>query len=221
MVGWLQAERPSLEIDMHRTALFALALVLVALGSGCSNQDPVGIRFRLMGSEGLKGDLAIASLSIPEVAEKEAENVKGVDWNLTAKLTVTSGQFVDLNTVEFFDIKVEASRFQGGNGSCRIELPRGKDATWFRAMQVDPSNREKLSAAIDSGVAELKLHHNIIVAFEIDGGRSSMTLGARVPQVSTSSKKGLSFATVPLTVLESEGDPIVLQVNWELPAQAQ
>jgi len=204
---------------MHRTVLFTMAVLFAALGSGCSNQDPVGIRFRVLEGDGLKGELAVASLSIPEVALREAEDVKGVDWNLAAKLTVTSGAFADLNDVEFFDVTVEGNRFQGGSGSCRITLPRGSDATWFRSLQVDQADRRKLSAAIESSVAELTLHHNIIVAFEIEGGRSSMALGERVAQVSTSSKKGLSFATIPLVILEGEGDPIVLQVNWELPAK--
>ena len=200
---------------MLRLSVLAWVLAFIFLGSGCANQDPVGLRIRLLGNEGLHGDLAVASLSVPEIAEEEQKLVKGVDWNITAKLTVTSGSFKDLNSINFFDLKVEGNRFKNGNGSCRIELPRGKDASWFRMMQVDPNNREKLAQALDSGVAELQLHHNIIVAFEIGGGRTSMALAQRVPGVSTSSKKGLSFAKLPLVVLEADGDPIVLQINWE------
>ena len=202
---------------MHRLIVLGLTLALVALATGCANQDPVGLRIRLLGDTGLEGDLTVASLSVPEIAEQEAAMVKGVDWNITAKLTVTSGTFKDLNAVEFFDMKIEGNRFSSGNGSCRIELPRGKSATWFRMMQVEPSKRAKLASAMDSAVTEVNLHHNLIVAFEINGGRTSIALGERVPKVSTSSKKGLSLATIPLDVLEAEGAPIVLQVQWELP----
>ena len=201
---------------MHRLIVLGLTLALVALTTGCANQDPVGIRIRLLGDTGLEGDLTVASLSVPEIAEQEAAMVKGVDWNITAKLTVTSGTFKDLNTIEFFDMKIEGNRFSSGNGSCRIELSRGKSATWFRMMQVEPSKRAKLASALDSAVTEVNLHHNLIVAFEMNGGRTSIALSERVPKVSTSSKKGLSLATIPLDVLEAEGAPIVLQVQWEL-----
>ena len=84
-------------------------------------------------------------------------------------------------------------------------------------MQVEPHKRTKLASALDSSVTEVKLHNNLIVAFEINGGRTSISLSERVPKVSTSSKKGLSLATIPLDVLEAEGAPIVLQVQWEIP----
>lgn len=202
---------------MHRLHVLSWALVLAALGTGCANQDPVGIRFRLLESSSLSGDFAMASLSVPEISVQEEKMAKGVDWNITAKLTVTSGSFKDINNVKFADLDIECHRFDSGNGSCRITLPRGKDASWFRLLQVGPEKRGQIGKAMDSAI---ELHHTVTVVFEVGDARTSITLNEPVPKVSTNAKKGMSLAIIPLEVLEAEGSPIVLQVQWEAPKKA-
>lgn len=202
---------------MHRLHVLSWALALAALGTGCANQDPVGIRFRLSESSSLSGDFAMASLSVPEISVQEEEMAKGVDWNITAKLTVTSGSFKDINDVKFADLTLECHRFDSGNGSCQITLPRGKDATWFRLLQVGPEKRGQIGNAMDSAI---QLHHTVTLVFEVSDARTSIALNEAVPKVSTQSKKGMSLAIIPLEVLEAEGPPIVLQMHWETPTKA-
>ena len=62
-----------------------------------------------------------------------------------------------------------------------------------------------------------KLNHNLTVAFEVAGARTSIVLAERVPRVTTSSDNGQAMVTMPYEVLMNADQPMVLLVQWETP----
>ncbi|MCH2160640.1 MAG: hypothetical protein MK085_02075, partial [Phycisphaerales bacterium] len=117
---------------MHRFIPGMLVFIMAGMCAGCSGKDPVGFRIHLTESADLRGDLVVASLSVPGLAMEENPEVQGVKWSVAAKLVVTSGTFEDLSKVQFSDVRIEANRYPSGSGAARIELPTGNTAEWFK-----------------------------------------------------------------------------------------
>lgn len=197
---------------IHRIALAALATALVAV-TGCSSQDPVGLRMTL--EESGSGTLAVSALTVPEIASIEAHETEGVAWQEAARLMLTTGTFSDLDQVRFVDAEVDAAEFASGAGTLRIEFPCGDDARWFRALHVGASNRAPLRKALDNAISEVDLHENVTISIKVTNARVAAGLVQPIPRVSVTSKNDVATMVVPLEILESREGSMVLVVNWE------
>ena len=209
--------RRSYRRPIHRIGLAALATALVA-ATGCSSQDPVGLRVTL--EESGSGTLAVSALTLPEITAIETQETEGVSWQNAARLMLTTGTFSDLDGIRFVDAEVDAAEFPSGAGTLRIEFPCGKDARWFRALHVGAAARAPLQKTLDNAISEVDLHENITISIRIAGARVAAGLVQPIPRVSVTAKNDLATMIVPLEVLESKQGSMVLVVNWERTAPA-
>ena len=160
--------RRSYRRPIHRIGLAALATALVA-ATGCSSQDPVGLRVTL--EESGSGTLAVSALTLPEITAIETQETEGVSWQNAARLMLTTGTFSDLDGIRFVDAEVDAAEFPSGAGTLRIEFPCGKDARWFRALHVGAAKGhakfsmanfcefyDAITDALLAGIAKTKAH---------------------------------------------------------------
>lgn len=191
-----------------------LGLALPLLG-GCSSQDPVGVRIRV--DEGGAGTIAIASLSLPDVSAEVVGDSSKVEWDLRARLDVTSGKFQSADGVTVEDLELNAATLGADGGSLRLVLPCGDDARWFRSLHVDSKEREKLEQALGHAISEMELHENVTVSVTIDDARVAGSLVNPIPRVTVSSKDDTCTLVVPLEILEARRNAMVLVVNWERP----
>ena len=195
-----------------------LVLGTVLAAAGCSSQDPVGLRVNLEQSG--SGTIAVAALSLPEISKEVAGDSKGVDWSMDARLNVTTGSFKGLDGIAIEDLRIRSSEFEGeGSGTIRISMPCGADAKWFRSLHVSPSDRGMLRKALDQSINEIELHENVTIAVAVDGARVAGSLVQPVPRVTVGSKADTCTVVMPLEILESRTDPLVLVLNWERPIQ--
>lgn len=198
--------------------LVAFAGLLVQ-GTGCSTQDPVGVRLT-MEDDG-RGTVAVAALSLPDVTEEIASKSAGVKWGMDARLAVTTGDFDRLDGVSLEDLSVQAREFgEQRSGTIRISIPCGKDARWFHLLHVPPSDRVALRKTLEHSINEIELHENITIAMKVSGARVAGSLVEPIPRVNVGSKNDTCTVVVPLDVLESHTRPMVLVVNWERSSQA-
>ncbi|MCH2161125.1 MAG: hypothetical protein MK085_04545, partial [Phycisphaerales bacterium] len=84
-------------------------------------------------------------------------------------------------------------------------------------LHTDATDHRKISGALGKSVDARKLNHNLTVAFEVAGARTSIVLAERVPRVTTSSDNGQAMVTMPYEVLMNADQPMVLLVQWETP----
>ena len=195
-----------------------LVLGTVLAAAGCSSQDPVGIRVNLEQSG--SGTIAVAALSLPEISREVAGGSKGVDWSMDARLNVTTGSFKGLDGIAIEDLRIRSSEFEGDeSGTIRISIPCGTDAKWFRSLHVSPSDRGMLRKALDQSINEIELHENVTIVVAVDGARVAGSLARPVPRVTVGSKADTCTVVMPLEILESRTDPLVLVLNWERPIQ--
>ena len=198
--------------------LFLLGAALVAT-SGCSSQDPVGIRINLTKTG--SGTIAVAALSLPKVSKEIAEDSSGVDWTMNARLAVTSGDFKKLDGVAIEDLKILANDFGAdGGGTIRIKIPCGPKASWFRSLHVSSADRSLLQTALKQSITEIDLHENVTISVTVVDARVAGALVEPIPRVNIGSKEGTCTLVVPLEILESRTDPMVLVLNWERPGPA-
>lgn len=195
-------------------SLLVLGLALSFVG-GCSTQDPVGLRIRVDESGG--GTIAIASLSLPEIASDVVEQSSKVEWNLRARLDVTSGSFKNADGVTVEDLTLDAATLGADAGSLRLVLPCGDEAEWFRSLHVGSREREDLEKALGHAIAEMELHENVTISVSVDGARVAGSLVNPIPRVTVGSKDDSCTLVVPLDILETRREPMVLVVNWERP----
>ncbi len=199
-----------------RSRLMMISVVALAAISGCASQDPVGIRIDMQKSG--SGTIAVASLSLPEITREMAARSDGVAWNMDARLTVSTGAFETLDGIRVEDLQVQAREFgDDGSGALRIRIPCGADASWFRSLHVSPADRGALRKALEQSINEIELHENVTIAVEIEEARVAGSLVNPIPRVTVSSKEGTCTLVVPLEILESRSDPMVLVLNWERP----
>ena len=190
-----------------------LVLGTVLAAAGCSSQDPVGLRVNLEQSG--SGTIAVAALSLPEISREVAGGSKGVDWSMDARLNVTTGSFKVLDGIAIEDLRIRSSEFEGdGSGTIRISMPCGTDAKWFRSLHVSPSDRGMLRKALDQSINEIELHENVTIVVAVDGARVAGSLVQPVPRVTVGSKADTCTVVMPLEILESRADPLVLVLNW-------
>ena len=198
--------------------MLILGAVLVA-ASGCSSQDPVGIRVNL--AQKGSGTVAVAALSLPEISKEVASRSKGVEWSMDARLNVTTGSFENLDGVAIEDLRIRSMDFgPDGSGTIRINMPCGKDARWFRTLHVSAADRGVLRKTLEQSITEIELHENVTIAVLVQGARVAGSLVQPVPRISVGSKDDTCTMVVPLEVLESRMEPLVLVLNWERPTQA-
>ena len=195
-----------------RTAAMALLAGAVALG-GCRSQDPVGVKLTL--EESGSGTIAVSALSVPAVAGILESDSAGVSWQNAARLTLVTGTFANLGEVRMDDLVVESAGFSPTSGTLRIEFPRGDEARWFRTLHVGAPQRASLERSLEQAVATAELHENVTIAVKVSGARVAGGLVDPVPRISVTSKDDLTTLIAPLEVLEQDGPPMVLVVNWE------
>ena len=189
-----------------------LGMALSLLG-GCATQDPVGVHIRV--DEDGAGTIAIASLSLPDVTSDVVGDSAQVDWELRARLDVTSGKFERADGVAVEDLQVNAAALGVDGGSLRLALPCGEEARWFRSLHVDPQEREKLERVLGHAISEVELHENVTVSVTIEGARVAGSLLDPIPRVTVGSKHDTCTLVVPLNILEERRNAMVLVVNWE------
>jgi len=195
-----------------RTAAMLLLGGLAILG-GCRSQDPVGVKFTL--EESGSGTIGVSALSVPEIASLVEAQSRGVSWQNAARLTLVTGTFADLGDVELEDVEVDAAGFSPTAGTLRIEFPRGPEARWFRSLHVGGAERASLERSLNEAVATAELHANVTIAVQVPGARVAGGMVNPVPRISVTSKDDLATMVAPLEVLEEDGPPMVLVVNWE------
>jgi hypothetical protein len=193
-------------------AVTALLTGVVAL-AGCRSQDPVGVKLTL--EESGSGTIAVSALSVPAIAEIAEGESTGVSWQNAARLTLITGTFANLDDVRMEDVEVDAAGFSPTSGTLRIEFPRGPKARWFRVLHVGVDQRGSLERSLTKAVATAELHENVTIAVEVPGARVAGGLVDPVPRISVTSKDGITTMVAPLEVLEEDGPPMVLVVNWE------
>ena len=140
-----------------------------------------------------------------------------VEWDLRARLDVTSGKFQSADGVTVEDLELNAATLGADGGSLRLVLPCGDDARWFRSLHVDSKEREKLEQALGHAISEMELHENVTVSVTIDDARVAGSLVNPIPRVTVSSKDDTCTLVVPLEILEARRNAMVLVVNWERP----
>ncbi|MBQ71405.1 MAG: hypothetical protein CMJ67_00710 [Planctomycetaceae bacterium] len=186
--------------------------------AGCSSQDPVGVRVNL--AQAGSGTIAIAALSLPEISKEVANQSKGIDWSMDARLNVTTGTFASLDGVTIEDLRIRSKDFgEDGSGTIRISMPCGEKAKWFRSLHASPSDRGVLRKTLEQSINEIELHENVTIAVEVEGARVAGSLVQPIPRVSVGSKDDTCTLVVPLEILESRKEPLVLVLNWERPTQ--
>lgn len=197
--------------------MLLLAAVFVTL-AGCSSQDPVGVRVNL--SQSGSGTIAVAALSLPEISKELSTRSKGVDWSMDARLSVTTGKFDALDGLAVDDLRIRSKDFGAdGSGTIRISLPCGDEAKWFRSLHVSPSDRGVLRKTLEQSINEVELHENVTITVAVDGARVAGSLVQPIPRVTVGSKDETCTMVVPLEILESRTEPMVLVLNWERPTQ--
>jgi hypothetical protein len=189
------------------------ALLGLTFSVGCSSQDPAGLRLTLR--EDGKGSIAVAALSLPDVALTEERDTTGVKWDLAAKLTVTTGVFDSLDVVAFEDLEVDSTKFTDPGGTIRISIPRGPDAKWYKAIHVSATDRGRLQKALNGAIDQIELHENVTIAVDVQKARVAASLVQTVPRVTVREKRGVVSVVIPLEVLEAPGSPMILVINWE------
>jgi hypothetical protein len=199
----------------HLTSSLArLGLILgLMVSAGCSSQDPAGLRLTLR--EDGKGSIAVAALSLPDVASTEQRDTTGVEWDLAAKLTITTGVFESLDAVSFEDLEIDSVKFTDPGGTIRISIPRGPEAKWYKAIHASTKERGRLQKALDGAIDQIDLHENVTIAVEVQKARITASLVQTVPLVTVSAKRGVVSVVIPLEVLEAPGTPMILVINWE------
>lgn len=203
---------------VSRSRLMLVLGVVLATVAGCSSQDPVGLRVNLTSSG--SGTIAVAALSLPEISKEVAGQSRGVDWAMDARLNVTSGTFTKLDGVAIEDLRIRSKDFDDvGSGTIRISMPCGSDAKWFRSLHVSPEDRGTLRKTLDQSINEIELHENVTVAVAVEGARVAGSLVQPIPRVTVGSKDDTCTLVVPLEILESRMEPLVLVLNWERPTQ--
>jgi len=186
--------------------------------AGCSSQDPVGVRVNL--AQAGSGTIAIAALSLPEISKEVANQSKGIDWSMDARLNVTTGTFASLDGVTIEDLRIRSKDFgEDGSGTIRISMPCGEKAKWFRSLHVSSSDRGVLRKTLEQSINEIELHENVTIAVAVEGARVAGSLVQPIPRVSVGSKDDTCTLVVPLEILESRKEPLVLVLNWERPTQ--
>ena len=201
-----------------RSLLMLVFGAVFAAVAGCSSQDPVGVRVNL--AQAGSGTIAIAALSLPEISKEVANQSKGIDWSMDARLNVTTGTFASLDGVTIEDLRIRSKDFgEDGSGTIRISMPCGEKAKWFRSLHVSPSDRGVLRKTLDQSINEIELHENVTIAVAVEGARVAGSLVQPIPRVSVGSKDDTCTLVVPLEILESRKEPLVLVLNWERPTQ--
>ncbi len=195
-----------------RVAMLAVLAGLATL-SGCRSQDPVGIKLTL--EESGSGTIAVSALSVPVVSESLAGESTGVSWQNAARLTLVTGTFADLDDVQVEDVEIHAAGFSSTAGTLRIEFPRGSQARWFRVLHAGADERASLERSLDKAVATAELHENVTIVVQVPGARVAGGLVNPIPRISVTSKDDVATMIAPLEVLEEDGSPMVLVVNWE------
>ncbi len=193
-------------------AMTALLTGVVAL-AGCRSQDPVGVKLTL--EESGSGTIAVSALSVPAIAEIAEGESTGVSWQNAARLTLITGTFANLDDVRMEDVEVDAAGFSPTAGTLRIEFPRGPKARWFRVLHVGADQRGSLERSLTQAVSTAELHENVTISVEVPGARVAGGLVDPVPRISVTSKDGITTMVAPLEVLEEDGPPMALVVNWE------
>jgi hypothetical protein len=191
------------------TTLLAGAVAL----AGCRSQDPVGVKLTV--EESGSGTISVSALSVPAIAEIAEGESTGVSWQNAARLTLITGTFANLEDVRMEDVEVDAAGFSPTAGTLRIEFPRGSKARWFRALHIGADQRGSLERSLNKAVATAELHENVTIAVHVPGARVAGGLVNPVPRISVTSKDDLTEMVAPLEVLEQDGPPMVLVVNWE------
>ena len=201
-----------------RSLLMLVFGAVFAAVAGCSSHDPVGVRVNL--AQAGSGTIAIAALSLPEISKEVANQSKGIDWSMDARLNVTTGTFASLDGVTIEDLRIRSKDFgEDGSGTIRISMPCGEKAKWFRSLHVSPSDRGVLRKTLDQSINEIELHENVTIAVAVEGARVAGSLVQPIPRVSVGSKDDTCTLVVPLEILESRKEPLVLVLNWERPTQ--
>jgi hypothetical protein len=161
------------------------------------------------------GTIAVSALSVPAIAEIAEGESTGVSWQNAARLTLITGTFANLDDVRMEDVEVDAAGFSPTAGTLRIEFPRGSEARWFRVLHIGADQRGTLERSLNKAVATADLHENVTIAVQVPGARVAGGLVSPVPRISVTSKDDLTTMVAPLEVLEEDGSPMVLVVNWE------
>lgn len=199
---------------MVRLSILLMLIGLLPLGgSGCSSQDPVGVRITMDGDGG--GKVAVAAMTVPRSEIFEAGASDGIAWDEAVKLQVSTGDFESLSSIRIHDLEVDSVKMDDTTGSIRLKVPRGTKAVWFRHLHVPKSARSMLRESLQESVQELDLHENVTLIVEVVGARVAGGLLQPVPRVSVAAKRDTVTMVAPLEVLEEDKGDLTLVINWE------
>jgi hypothetical protein len=196
------------------TRFAALALTLAALMNGCDETDLVAVR--LWVEPDLSGRLATSSVSIPEPGRPPAVRAAGVAWKERLDVASAVGDFGSLAELQVEDIVFRAGQAGERLVWIEVELPRGPDARWPRALvPLSQDERRGVAQAVDpsgrlkevGGTVKLEIH---LPSRVIGHGMNTRPRGAK-----EKAEGEIATLLVPIERALVDEEPLLWHVTWE------
>ena len=195
---------------MFRQLLCVCSLLgcLLAIG-GCDDTDIGSLELTL--KDDGSGELTIVRVRASSPSEQMSQ-IGGVEWNSSAALVVTTGQFSNLSSLNVGDLKFQTK----SNGFLRVELPRGEDATWPKLLTVyDKDERQALKDSVKKTSIGTLSTESVKVVIKLPSNPISTGIAeSEVLGVSPSMDKTSVTLIVPLELNRDGGHPIVWDIHW-------
>ena len=197
-----------------RSLLMLVFGAVYAAVAGCSSQDPVGVRVNL--TQAGSGTIAIAALSLPEISKEVANQSKGIDWSMDARLSVTTGTFASLDGVTIEDL-------DGVADAAVLETPIITDiwtnlSPYESLAPAETTGRGSANMIFlrETGEATVILLTTVDATDSADRDMTGIFAGIRTGAVSwllefdqiTDSQAGMP---------DREQDPVFIEANWLIP----
>ena len=190
-------------------ALFPVVLALV----GCDESDLVSIRIRL--NKDYSGTLVTSGLMIPAEPSALERASHGVAWRDRLQVIGASGAFDNVAKLSIEDIVFSCGGGSDGPSYVTINVPRGPQARWVRALAPLSLDERKRATEIFDPTGKVK-ELGSLVKLQIDFPGPVIAHGVSPSPTGCKEEAEEARATLVVSVETalSQGGVLVWQLTW-------
>lgn len=193
----------------------ALAATLAVVLTACGEEDATSVRIQV--NEDWTGTIIASSIVIPPQPSPAESAADGATWESRGAISMAKGTFADISRLKIADMSFEYGG-AGASGFIRVNLPRGPNAQWPKALTI-PSGEQRaaVAKALDPKEQASRLGQVMKIELTVPGTVVSASVKGKGRGLSSAQEQTIATLLVPVDVAmdPADGQPLVWHVTWE------